>query len=202
MYFPVSPNPYSDSSEEDAFCKIFSPKLEQGEIIDDFDEDILYFNQVDVKENNKNAMTFEDFDQCYRKFTEKEDLNIIQGANCENPSFFVSLGQEKIFSSFENENIVKILNPEADIIKLDKIQCSNNEKFEKNDKIKDQNLANIKIMDIEKIGKNKFVIEIEENDSKNNKEENTPSKNNNNGTNYNSNKNNNKFKSFNKQKKY
>ena len=123
MYFPVSPNPYSDSSEEDAFCKIFSPKLEQGEIIDDFDEDILYFNQVDVKENNKNAMTFEDFDQCYRKFTEKEDINIIQGANCENPSFFVSLGQEKIFSSFENENIVKILNPEADIIKLDKIQC-------------------------------------------------------------------------------
>ena len=60
MYFPVSPNPYSDSSEEDAFCKIFSPKLEQGEIIDDFDEDILYFNQVDVKENNKNAMTLED----------------------------------------------------------------------------------------------------------------------------------------------
>ena len=199
MYFPVSPNPYSDSSEEDAFCKIFSPKLEQGEIIDDFDEDVLYFNQVDVKENNKNAMTFEDFDQCYRKFTEKEDLNIIQGANCENPSFFVSLGQEKIFSSFENENIVKILNPEADIIKLDKSQCSKNEKFEKNDKIKDQNLANIKIMDIEKIGKNKFVIEIEENDSKNNKEENTPSKNNNNGTNYNSNKNN-KFKSIVKQK--
>ena len=158
MYFPVSPNPYSDSSEEDAFCKIFSPKLEQGEIIDDFDEDILYFNQADVKENNKNAMTFEDFDQCYRKFTEKEDLNIIQGANCENPSFFVSLGQEKIFSSFENENIVKILNPEADIIKLDKSQCSKNEKFEKNDKIKDQNLANIKIMDIDKIGKNKFVI--------------------------------------------
>ena len=199
MYFPVSPNPYSDSSEEDAFCKIFSPKLEQGEIIDDFDEDVLYFNQVDVKENNKNAMTFEDFDQCYRKFTEKEDINIIQGANCENPSFFVSLGQEKIFSSFENENIVKILNPEADIIKLDKSQCSKNEKFEKNDKIKDQNLANIKIMDIEKIGKNKFVIEIEENDSKNNKEENTPSKNNNNGTNYNSNKNN-KFKSIVKQK--
>ena len=151
MYIPVSPNPYSDSSEEEAFCKIFSPNINQDEAIEDIAQDILYFNQVESKENIKNPMIFEDFDQCYKKFKGKEDPNEIQGANYENPSFFISSCKEQIFSSFEVENVVKVINPEDNIIKFEQNKFLGDEK---NDKEKYNNDDNIEIKDIEKLGKN------------------------------------------------
>ena len=177
MYIPVSPNPYSDSSEEEAFCKIFSPNINQDEAIEDIAQDILYFNQVESKENIKNPMIFEDFDQCYKKFKGKEDPNEIQGANYENPSFFISSCKERIFSSFEDENIVKVINPEDNIIKFEQNKFLGDEK---NDKEKYNNDDNIEIKDIEKLGKNKFVIELEEDESKSDKRENKINLNNNN----------------------
>ena len=177
MYIPVSPNPYSDSSEEEAFCKIFSPNINQDEAIEDIAQDILYFNQVESKENIKNPMIFEDFDQCYKKFKGKEDPNEIQGANYENPSFFISSCKEQIFSSFEVENVVKVINPEDNIIKFEQNKFLGDEK---NDKEKYNNDDNIEIKDIEKLGKNKFVIELEEDESKSDKRENKINLNNNN----------------------
>ena len=168
MQFSVSPNPYDDNSQEDAFIQVFSLNSDQVEAIEEFNQDKLYFNQRMEKVNPKNTITFEDFDQYYKKFTELEDVNEIEAANYEKPSFFINLSQEKVFSTFENEKVVNVLVPETKIIKGAKNQCckveaeenenqddkdKNNENY-KCDKTKESTDTNNNIMDLEKIEKN------------------------------------------------
>ena len=157
MYISVSPNPYEESSQEDAFIQIFTPNLEQIEALEDINQDKLYFNQGMNKTNPKNTITFEDFDQYYKKFTELDEGNEIEAANYEKPSFFVNLSQEKVFSSFENEKVVKVLMQETAILKGIKNQCckieveiEENDNQEKSDKSKESTKENNNIMDEEK----------------------------------------------------
>ena len=186
MQFSVSPNPYDDNSQEDAFIQVFSLNSDQVEAIEEFNQDKLYFNQRMEKVNPKNTITFEDFDQYYKKFTELEDVNEIEAANYEKPSFFINLSQEKVFSTFENEKVVNVLVPETKIIKGAKNQCckveaeenenqddkdKNNENY-KNDKTKESTDTNNNIMDLEKIEKNddpsiKIELTDENNDLEN-----------------------------------
>jgi hypothetical protein len=186
MQFSVSPNPYDDNSQEDAFIQVFSLNSDQVEAIEEFNQDKLYFNQRMEKVNPKNTITFEDFDQYYKKFTELEDVNEIEAANYEKPSFFINLSQEKVFSTFENEKVVNVLVPETKIIKGAKNQCckveaeenenqddkdKNNENY-KCDKTKESTDTNNNIMDLEKIEKNddpsiKIELTDENNDLEN-----------------------------------
>ena len=186
MQFSVSPNPYDDNSQEDAFIQVFSLNSVQVEAIEEFNQDKLYFNQRMEKVNPKNTITFEDFDQYYKKFTELEDVNEIEAANYEKPSFFINLSQEKVFSTFENEKVVNVLVPETKIIKGAKNQCckveaeenenqddkdKNNENY-KCDKTKESTDTNNNIMDLEKIEKNddpsiKIELTDENNDLEN-----------------------------------
>ena len=186
MQFSVSPNPYDDNSQEDAFIQVFSLNSDQVEAIEEFNQDKLYFNQRMEKVNPKNTITFEDFDQYYKKFTELEDVNEIEAANYEKPSFFINLSQEKVFSTFENEKVVNVLVPETKIIKGAKNQCckveaeenenqddkdKNNENY-KCDKTKESTDTNNNIMYLEKIEKNddpsiKIVLTDENNDLEN-----------------------------------
>ena len=186
MQFSVSPNPYDDNSQEDAFIQVFSLNSDQVEAIEEFNQDKLYFNQRMEKVNPKNTITFEDFDQYYKKFTELEDVNEIEAANYEKPSFFINLSQEKVFSTFENEKVVNVLVPETKIIKGAKNQCckveaeenenqddkdKNNENY-KCDKTKESTDTNNNIMYLEKIEKNddpsiKIELTDENNDLEN-----------------------------------
>ena len=186
MQFSVSPNPYDDNSQEDAFIQVFSLNSDQVEAIEEFNQDKLYFNQRMEKVNPKNTITFEDFDQYYKKFTELEDVNEIEAANYEKPSFFINLSQEKVFSTFENEKVVNVLVPETKIIKGAKNQCckveaeenenqddkdKNNENY-KCDKTKESTDTNNNIMDLEKIERNddpsiKIELTDENNDLEN-----------------------------------
>ena len=157
MYISVSPNPYEESSQEDAFIQIFTPNLEQIEALEDINQDKLYFNQGMNKTNPKNTITFEDFDHYYKKFTELDEGNEIEAANYEKPSFFVNLSQEKVFSSFENEKVVKVLMQETAILKGIKNQCckieveiEENDNQERSDKSKESTKENNNIMDEEK----------------------------------------------------
>ena len=159
MYLSVSPNPYEESSEEDAFVQVFTPNLEQLEALEEINQDKLYFNKGMNKINPKNTITFEDFDKYYKKFAEVDEDNEIEAANYEKPSFFVNLSQEKVFSSFENEKVVNVLLQETEIFKSSKNQCckieveieenDDQEKQEKSDKTKESTQAN-NIIDVEK----------------------------------------------------
>ena len=170
MQFSVSPNPYDDNSQEDAFIQVFSLNSVQVEAIEEFNQDKLYFNQRMEKVNPKNTITFEDFDQYYKKFTELEDVNEIEAANYEKPSFFINLSQEKVFSTFENEKVVNVLVPETKIIKGAKNQCCKVEAEEnENQDDKDKNNENYKCEKIEKNDDPSIKIELtdENNDLEN-----------------------------------
>ena len=171
MYISVSPNPYEESSQEDAFIQIFTPNLEQIEALEDINQDKLYFNQGMNKTNPKNTITFEDFDHYYKKFTELDEGNEIEAANYEKPSFFVNLSQEKVFSSFENEKVVKVLMQETAILKGIKNQCckieveiEENDNQEKSDKSKESTKENNNIMDEEK---NEMIGKFDRNETYN-----------------------------------
>ena len=176
MNFSVSPNPYDGNSQDDAFIQVFSPNIDQVEAIEEFNQDKLYFNQINRKVNPKNTITFENFDQYYKKLTGLDEVNEIETPNYEKPSFFVNLSQEKIFSTFENEKVVNVIAPEAEIINSKKQCCeveeneiidnnkeTNNEN-NKNDKTKESseepNNSN-NIMDLEKVEKNDLKIKID-----------------------------------------
>ena len=184
MHISVSPNPYVDNSSEDAFSQIFSPNTIPMEGIDDITHDNLYFYKEIKKLNTKKSTTLEDFDQFYKKFTDMEEINEIEAANYEKPSFSINISKEKIFSTFENEKYVNIINNDNDIVKLFNKKWTNTEKIEnqeknykddKNNKTKDCTTANfcidIEICEEKENSINKFETE------KNNKEKNGVSEN-------------------------
>ena len=123
LYIPVSSFYYDEISESTAFNKIFSNKSEQMDDIEDINMDNLYFIK---NPKQKNTITFEDFDQFYKKLSEIDEMSQIEIANYEKPSFNINLSQEKIFSSFEDEKFVNVINPENEI----KNKCINEEKIE------------------------------------------------------------------------
>ena len=123
LYIPVSSFYYDEISESTAFNKIFSNKSEQMDNIEDINMDNLYFIK---NPKQKNTITFEDFDQFYKKLSEIDEMSQIEIANYEKPSFNINLSQEKIFSSFEDEKFVNVINPENEI----KNKCINEEKIE------------------------------------------------------------------------
>ena len=184
MHISVSPNPYVDNSSEDAFSQIFSPNTIPMEGIDDITHDNLYFYKEIKKLNTKKTTTLEDFDQFYKKFTDMEEINEIEAANYEKPSFSINISKEKIFSTFENEKYVNIINNDNDIVKLFNKKWTNSDKIEnqeknykddKNNKTKDCTTANfcidIEICEEKENSINKFETE------KNNKEKNGVSEN-------------------------
>ena len=184
MHISVSPNPYVDNSSEDAFSQIFSPNTIPMEGIDDITHDNLYFYKEIKKLNTKKSTTLEDFDQFYKKFTDMEEINEIEAANYEKPSFSINISKEKIFSTFENEKYVNIINNDNDIVKLFNKKWTNTEKIEnqeknykddKNNKTKDCTTNNfcidIEICEEKENSINKFETE------KNNKEKNGVSEN-------------------------
>ena len=184
MHISVSPNPYVDNSSEDAFSQIFSPNTIPMEGIDDITHDNLYFYKEIKKLNTKKTTTLEDFDQFYKKFTEIEEVNEIEAANYEKPSFSINISKEKIFSTFENEKYVNIINNDNDIVKLFNKKWTNTEKIEnqeknykddKNNKTKDCTTANFCI-DIEICEEKENSINKIETE-KNNKEKNGVSEN-------------------------
>ena len=103
FYIPVSPNPYDEFTHQDAFCKVFTPSEEQIDYKDEINQDKLYFLNSTEETNQKKIITFEDFDQYYKRFTDIEVINEVEDINYENPSFFVSIAEEISFSSYENE---------------------------------------------------------------------------------------------------
>ena len=184
MHISVSPNPYVDNSSEDAFSQIFSPNTIPMEGIDDITHDNLYFYKEIKKLNTKKTTTLEDFDQFYKKFTEIEEVNEIEAANYEKPSFSINISKEKIFSTFENEKYVNIINNDNDIVKLFNKKWTNSDKIEnqeknykddKNNKTKDCTTANFCI-DIEICEEKENSINKIETE-KNNKEKNGVSEN-------------------------
>ena len=184
MHISVSPNPYVDNSSEDAFSQIFSPNTIPMEGIDDITHDNLYFYKEIKKLNTKKTTTLEDFDQFYKKFTDMEEINEIEAANYEKPSFSINISKEKIFSTFENEKYVNIINNDNDIVKLFNKKWTNTEKIEnqeknykddKNNKTKDCTTANFCI-DIEICEEKENSINKIETE-KNNKEKNGVSEN-------------------------
>ena len=184
MHISVSPNPYVDNSSEDAFSQIFSPNTIPMEGIDDITHDNLYFYKEIKKLNTKKTTTLEDFDQFYKKFTDMEEVNEIEAANYEKPSFSINISKEKIFSTFENEKYVNIINNDNDIVKLFNKKWTNSDKIEnqeknykddKNNKTKDCTTANFCI-DIEICEEKENSINKIETE-KNNKEKNGVSEN-------------------------
>jgi hypothetical protein len=146
LYIPVSSIYNDEISESIAFNKIFSNQTELVDDMEDINMDNLYFIK---KPKQKNTITFEDFDQFYKKLTETDGMNEIEIANYEKPSFNINLSQEKIFSSFEDEKFVNVLNPENVIkskyINEEKIQiynnnndCTKNEYLINNEKIEEE----------------------------------------------------------------
>ena len=157
IYIPVSPNPYEEISQEEAFSKVFTPKMDSMDIKEEILPDNLYFFKAINQQMSKNSITFEDFDQFYKKFTDIEEINEIENANYEKPSFYVHFNQDKLFSSFENEKIVNVLNSETEVVikclKEGKIQSEkdNDNKKQSNSKIKEDAEDNDKKMNVEKI---------------------------------------------------
>lgn len=157
IYIPVSPNPYEEISQEDAFSKVFTPKMDSLDIKEEILPDNLYFFKAINQQMSKNSITFEDFDQFYKKFTDIEEMNEIENANYERPSFYVNFNQDKLFSSFENEKIVNVINSETEVV----IKCLKEGKAEnEKDNIK---LSECKIKEYAEDNDNKMNIEkIEE----------------------------------------
>jgi len=149
IYIPVSPNPYEEISQEDVFSKVFTPKMDSLDIKEEILPDNLYFFKAINQQMSKNSITFEDFDQFYKKFTDIEEMNEIENANYERPSFYVNFNQDKLFSSFENEKIVNVVNSETEVV----IKCLKEGKIEKDE-------DNIKLNDC------KIKEYVEDNDNK------------------------------------
>ena len=149
IYIPVSPNPYEEISQEDVFSKVFTPKMDSLDIKEEILPDNLYFFKAINQQMSKNSITFEDFDQFYKKLTDIEEMNEIENANYERPSFYVNFNQDKLFSSFENEKIVNVVNSETEVV----IKCLKEGKIEKDE-------DNIKLNDC------KIKEYVEDNDNK------------------------------------
>ena len=154
IYIPVSPNPYEEITQEEAFSKVFTPKMDSMDIKEEILPDNLYFFKAINQQMSKNSITFEDFDQFYKKFTDIEEMNEIENANYERPSFYVNFNQDKLFSSFENEKIVNVVNSETEVV----IKCLKEGKIEKDE-------DNIKLNDC------KIKEYVEDNDNKMNMED-------------------------------
>ena len=181
MYISVSPNPYEDNSNDDAFSQIFSPKIIPMEAIEDLNNDNLYFYKEVKKISSGKTASFEDFDQFYKKLTDVKGINELEAGNYEKPSFSNNLSQENIFCSFENENYVNVMNNSDNVTeetfkkKCKKIEL--NETKETGD-IKDKksiiidinqdNIDNeINIIDMEKIIEKECKSEKEEKENNN-----------------------------------
>ena len=109
LYIPVSPNSYDELPTSDVFCKIFSPYEEGLDFKDEINQEKLYFLKSTDSTTSKNVITYEDFDQYYKKFTDIEDINEIENDNYENPSFYINISQEIFFVPYENENYVNVI---------------------------------------------------------------------------------------------
>ena len=151
MHIPVSSSIQDEISKNVAFDKIFSNRIEQMDDVEDINMDNLYF----IKDKRQqNTITFEDFEQFYKKFTEIEEINEIEVANYEKPSFNINLSQEKIFSSFENEKYVNVVNPEKEI----KYKCMDEEKIENNNIKENESIKIDKIINKEKNKEEKEIL--------------------------------------------
>jgi len=108
QYIKLSNDACEESSQEEAFCQIFNPVLEPMDINDEINQDKLYFvNNKDI--NNNNIISFEDFDEYYKKFFEINDENDLNSINVyEKPSFSTNLNREEIFSTFEDEKFFMV----------------------------------------------------------------------------------------------
>ena len=148
MYIPVSSTFEDEISRNVAFNEIFSNQIKQMDDIEDINMDHLYF----IKDKSqKNTITFEDFEQFYKKLTETEEINEIEISNYEKPSFNINLSQEKIFSSFENEKYVNVVIPQNEI----KYKCLNEEKIKNNNLKENEYTKPIEVINIEKIEEEK-----------------------------------------------
>lgn len=139
LYIPVSPNSFDELSTNDVFCKVFSPYDEGIDIKDEINQEKLYFLKSTDSTGSKNVITFEDFDQYYKKFKDYEDINEIEVDNYENPSFQINIGQEIFFMPFENEKFVNVIIDDYELsLAKKKMDIEFND--EKQDSIKDKNL--------------------------------------------------------------
>jgi hypothetical protein len=171
MHIPVSSSIQDEYSNNVAFNKIFLNQMEQMNDLEDINMDNLYF----IKDKRqKNTITFEDFEQFYKKLTEIEEINEIEIANYEKPTFNINLNQEKIFSTFENEKYVNVVNPENKI----KYKCINEEKIEYNNIKENESIKIDEQLNKEIIEEAKEIL-INNNDQEINKCENIDNNNNN-----------------------
>ena len=108
QYIKLSNDACEESSQEEAFCQIFNPVLEPMDVNDEINQDKLYFvNNKDI--NNNNIISFEDFDEYYKKFFEINEENDLNSINVyEKPSFSTNLNREEIFSTFEDEKFFMV----------------------------------------------------------------------------------------------
>ena len=153
--FPYSANTYDEASKEDAFCEIFNPKLEPMDINDEINPDKIYFVNGKTRANNTNLniINFEDFDEFYKKFIEIYEENEPSNANDNNnygkPSFYINLSDPKIFSSFEDEKLLNVMNLENN----EKDKSAKNKKLEVKIIKNDENIKNKQNDDIIDINK-------------------------------------------------
>ena len=108
QYIKLYNDACEESSQEEAFCQIFNPVLKPMDINDEINQDKLYFvNNKDINKNN--IISFEDFDEYYKKFFEINEENDLHSINIyEKPSFSTNLNREEIFSTFEDEKFFMV----------------------------------------------------------------------------------------------
>jgi len=88
------------------------------DINDEINPDKIYFVNGKTRSNNTNLniINFENFDEFYKKFIEIYEENEPSNANDNNnygkPSFYINLSDPKIFSSFEDEKLLNVMNLE------------------------------------------------------------------------------------------
>ena len=130
LYIPVSPNPYDELPQHDAFCKVFTLCNEPLDFKDEINQEKLYFQKSTEEIKSNNIITYEDFDKYYKKFTDIEEINEVENDNYENPSFFIYISQESFFSAYENEKFVNVIinDYEVGLTKKKIIEESNDEK--------------------------------------------------------------------------
>ena len=109
MYIPVSPNPYDSISEEEAFSKVFNHNMGHIDIKEEINPENVCFIKGNKKQITQNAISFEDFDQFYKKFTDIEEVDEIEVENYERPSFYINFSQEKIHEvGYSMKNAVEL----------------------------------------------------------------------------------------------
>ena len=113
--YSVSPNPYDDLQQNNTFCKFFIQNDEIMDFKDEINQENLYFIKAAEEKKPKNIITYEDFDQYYKKFTDIEDINEVENDNYENPSFYVYISQETFFSVYENEKYINVIMNDYDM---------------------------------------------------------------------------------------